>query len=809
MNSRDSLDSTATTTPGHDAALSHVARLRRGVKQLLLWVYLYCGYIQLRDFILGAFGRARAVVVYYHRIGGCDVLSRPGDQFAADIEYLQGRYECIAFTEFCRRIKEGVPLTRPVAVITFDDGYRDNFTAAVPILKEANVAATFFVSTGFIDTGREFPHDAGSAPRAKLTWEDLRQMERLGFEIGSHTVEHIDLGAADQHTIRREVTASLDQLNCQLGHRPRAFSYPWGKPDNIPAAAVRAVKEAGYHAAASAYGGSNGRNTDLFNIRRVDVGNGHLNRLAFRARVAGLDLDYLKVKLAGFAARGRREPICDPETPARRQERRSSGPAAIASRDASLRSKGARASNLLALLVTLAGVASLTLGIGRAAGNALYVSPLGKDSNPATMSRPVLTIGQAVEMARPGDTIYLRAGQYSIRRFIWIGKPNLTISSYPGERAEIIGSTEESDNSPTSIIVIASDHVALVDLDIQGGSYYGVKVDVEGSNATTGVQIRRCRIHHTGRDCIKTFNADNLLIEDCEIGPSGVRDPSNAEGIDSIGSVGVTIRRCYVHDTATNGVYLKGGARNGVVERCRIEKTGRFGGILLGQDTDEEYMRDGSRYEAIDCVARNNLVVSTGAAGLGTYSGSNVRFENNTLWDIARNGQAGFWIVTNSREVPPRRVTFNNNIVAVLSGRPMVFALNLTDQLAADGNIYHSGAGAPEFRRELTAPGVASSWRFDDWKRFMRADGHSRVVNPMLDPAARFVPKPMSPAIDSGLTLPDVREDLIGTPRPQGAGYDVGAYESSAAVSHSEGRTISGTAARLSTQAMSNQFRRR
>ncbi|HEU4388309.1 MAG TPA: polysaccharide deacetylase family protein, partial [Blastocatellia bacterium] len=676
-----------------------------------------------------------------------------------------------------------------VAVVTFDDGYRDNYINALPVLCEKAVPATFFVSTGFIGTEREFPHDTGSAPRAKLTWEDLRQMERLGFEIGSHAVEHVDLGQADEQTVRREAGDSLDALNRELGNQPRAFSFPWGRPQNVSEVAVAAVKQAGYYAAASAYGGANGAKSDVFNIRRIDAGNGNLSRVAFRARVAGLDPDHLRLTFRGLLSRAMRQNLGEKESlhPIPKTDGRDAQPVAtrVADEVSGLRAKRARVNQILALFASVAAGVALSAGSGRA-GNALYVSPLGNDQNPGSIGRPVLTIRQAIEIARSGDTIYLREGQYVVRRFIWVGTPNLTIAAYPGERAAIVGSTDESDNSPQSIFIIVSNNVVLDGLDIQGGAYYGVKVDVDGNPATTGVQIRRCKIHHTGRDSIKTFNADNLLIEDCEIGPSGVRDPSNAEGIDSIGSVGVTIRRCHIHDTATNGVYLKGGARNGLIERCRIENTGRFGGILLGQDTDQEYMRDGARYEAIDCVARNNLVVTTGAAGLGTYSGSNVRFENNTAWDVARFGQAGFWVVTNSREVPSRAVTFKNNIVAVISSRPLAFVLNLTDRLDADGNIYYTGGGPVEFRRELTAPGVANSWRFEDWKRFMQGDARSLIANPLLEPSAGFRPRTSSPAIDRGLFISDVREDMVGTSRPQGAGYDIGAYESSSA-SHQPG----------------------
>jgi hypothetical protein len=326
------------------------------------------------------------------------------------------------------------------------------------------------------------------------------------------------------------------------------------------------------------------------------------------------------------------------------------------------------------------------------------------------------------------------------------------------------------------MVIVASD-VSVVGLEIQGGSYYGIKIDVDASVPTRNVRIQGCRIFGTGRDCIKTFNADSLLIEDCEIGPSGLRDPSNAEGIDSLGSVGVTIRRCYVHDTATNGIYLKGGARNGLVERCRVENTGGFGGILLGQDTDLEYMRDGVRYEAIDCVARNNVVIGTGAAGLGTYSGKNVRFENNTLYDVARKVQAGFWVVTNSRGIHSDGVTFKNNIVVVLSQRPIVFVLDLAGRLESDSNIYYGPRARPVFNRETTSISQFLTLTFLQWQTAMRTDLHSQFIDPLIEPSDLCRPKPLSPAIDRGGVLGDVKEDYSGNPRPAGLAIDIGAHE--------------------------------
>ena len=279
------------------ARRSFVERLWSLSKDALFFAYLYCGYVQLRDAVLSLLGRSRVAVLYYHRVGGRDVLTKPMEVFRDELAYLKKNYECIGLAELCARLRAGAPFRRRAAVITFDDGYRDNFTTALPCLKEAGVTATFFVATAFIGTAREFPHDSrddSAAPGAstrfpKLTWDDLRAMQDGGFEIGSHTRNHANLGRADDDTLTTELLGSRDELNATLGKRPRPFSFPWGKPADISPRAIDEVKRAGYYSAVSAYGGVNGRSSDPFDIKRIDVGNGRMSKLAVRAGIAGFD----------------------------------------------------------------------------------------------------------------------------------------------------------------------------------------------------------------------------------------------------------------------------------------------------------------------------------------------------------------------------------------------------------------------------------------------------------------------------------------------------------------------------------------
>ncbi len=434
-----------------------------------------------------------------------------------------------------------------------------------------------------------------------------------------------------------------------------------------------------------------------------------------------------------------------------------------------LTSKASRGFLLAAILLCLCGLLSPA-----AVAKTIHVAPDGRVSNDGTLARPVATPQQALDMAAAGDTIFLRAGRYQLTHFLWLDKPKLTFASYPQERATLVSGSDDIPTNAQSIIIAVADSISLVNLDIDGGVYYGVKIDIDKAASSRNITVRGCHIRNSGRDGIKTFNADNLLIEDCEIGPTGVRDASNAEGIDSIGSVRVTIRNCYVHDAATTGIYLKGAARDGIVENNRVERCGGAG-ILLGQDTDLEFMRDGAKFEAINCVARNNIIADIQYAGIGSYSGNTIRFENNTVTDVAKKGQAGFYVVTNGRDIAAQKVVCKNNIVVVNSDRPAVFLKDMADAPICDSNIYFAAKSKAAFRRE--AKSDYNEWEFIGWRNSMKTDARSLFTDPLLDATTLFKPRPNSPAFDRGETLPEVKTDFSGTLRPQGKAYDIGAWE--------------------------------
>ncbi|HKI17057.1 MAG TPA: polysaccharide deacetylase family protein [Isosphaeraceae bacterium] len=117
--------------------------------------------------VLGVLERATAawrpglVVLTYHRIAqpGADrfydpVISATPESFRAQVEWLRGHVRLLTLTELVAQVESGSPWHEPAALLTFDDGYRDNFDVAVPILRERNIPATFFISTAFLESPR-------------------------------------------------------------------------------------------------------------------------------------------------------------------------------------------------------------------------------------------------------------------------------------------------------------------------------------------------------------------------------------------------------------------------------------------------------------------------------------------------------------------------------------------------------------------------------------------------------------------------------------------------------------------------------
>jgi peptidoglycan/xylan/chitin deacetylase (PgdA/CDA1 family) len=118
------------------------------------------------------------------------------------------------------------------AVLTFDDGYVDNLTAALPLLQKHNIPATLFVITGDVGKGNVTWDEAGeSLPADLLSWECVRHLRDHGWEIASHAHEHVHLDRYRESHQEGLIRRSIDEIEAMTGERPVSFAYPYGTYD--------------------------------------------------------------------------------------------------------------------------------------------------------------------------------------------------------------------------------------------------------------------------------------------------------------------------------------------------------------------------------------------------------------------------------------------------------------------------------------------------------------------------------------------------------------------------------------------------
>jgi peptidoglycan/xylan/chitin deacetylase (PgdA/CDA1 family) len=226
----------------------------------------------------GAFHKAIArqdTIVAFHRVNDFmpegDSLTCGSQMFREFCTFFKEHYDVVPLAEQIRACRSGRPRGGTLS-ITFDDGYRDNHDVAAPILKDLGLTATFFVTTGFIQSD-VVPYWDRNLPRQPgwMNWEQVRELAQNGFDIGGHTVTHLDMGNCSSEQIRTELRESKIELEQRLGQPLTLFAYPFGARANINDGSRGLVREAGFECCVSCCGGTNIGATDPYTLNRLPI----------------------------------------------------------------------------------------------------------------------------------------------------------------------------------------------------------------------------------------------------------------------------------------------------------------------------------------------------------------------------------------------------------------------------------------------------------------------------------------------------------------------------------------------------------
>ena len=266
-------------------------------------------------------------------------------QFGRLMAVVAEHFNCLALDQAVEMLDKGMRLPARALAITFDDGYADNCTEAMPILKKYRLTGTFFVASGYLNGGlmwndevielvRSYPDSSidlraldlsvlpcatlaerravidkllisikyrqplarrealdalieitrGASPsNLMMTADQVREMRANGMTVGGHTLSHPILSSLDDQQAKREIGEDRENLAGILGEQPQLFAYPNGKPGkDYHAGHPGMVRDAGYRAAVSTAWGSAHHGDDLLQLPRFTPWDQNAARFALR-----------------------------------------------------------------------------------------------------------------------------------------------------------------------------------------------------------------------------------------------------------------------------------------------------------------------------------------------------------------------------------------------------------------------------------------------------------------------------------------------------------------------------------------------
>ncbi|MBQ4840921.1 polysaccharide deacetylase family protein [Bacillus safensis] len=199
-------------------------------------------------------------ILMYHSISSGNSLRVPKSEFASHMKWLKdNNYVTLSPKEAYQVLTTNSIPSEKYVLITFDDGYTDNYTKAFPILKQYEMKATIFMIEQSI--GR--PNH--------LTDEQMDEMMAHGISIESHTIHHLELNRLSKQQQEEELKGSKTFFDQRFSQRTRMVSYPVGRYNKET---LKLAKEAGYQMAVTTEPGHAKKEQGMMSLHRVRISPG-------------------------------------------------------------------------------------------------------------------------------------------------------------------------------------------------------------------------------------------------------------------------------------------------------------------------------------------------------------------------------------------------------------------------------------------------------------------------------------------------------------------------------------------------------
>ena len=226
-------------------------------------------------------GQYVAPIIMYHSVNPDAVaenrLAVPTEAFERQMRFLkEHHYNVLSLESLAGLIKEKKKIPRKSIAITFDDGYKDNYIYAFPILKKYNLPATMFI---IVD-------EVGRPQADRLSWDEIKTMQDSGIiTFGSHTLGHEHLpDIKSEQDLKKQIFDSMGILEEKLNKKITIFSYPnGGFNDRVR----RIVIDAGYKLAVATNPGKKFANDDIFALKRLRISANCNNLFVFWVETSG------------------------------------------------------------------------------------------------------------------------------------------------------------------------------------------------------------------------------------------------------------------------------------------------------------------------------------------------------------------------------------------------------------------------------------------------------------------------------------------------------------------------------------------